>query len=55
MRREALNSWLANPRSSCAPKRQEARARRALVIDIPESFIGIIMETIGSRRGECSK
>jgi GTP-binding protein len=26
-----------------------------LVIDIPESFIGIIMETIGSRRGEMLK
>jgi GTP-binding protein len=26
-----------------------------LVIDIPESFIGIIMETIGSRRGEMIK
>ncbi len=26
-----------------------------LVIDIPENFIGIIMETIGSRRGEMTK
>src|SRR5260370_40624455 len=26
-----------------------------LVIDVPESFIGIIMETIGSRRGEMIK
>jgi GTP-binding protein len=26
-----------------------------LVIDVPENFIGIIMETVGSRRGEMSK
>ena len=26
-----------------------------LVIDIPENFIGVVMETLGSRRGEMTK
>jgi GTP-binding protein len=36
-------------------KGQKLEPLERLVIDVPENFIGIIMETVGSRRGEMSK
>jgi GTP-binding protein len=56
MRREGFELMVGKPeivvRTENAKKLEPVER---LVIDIPENFIGIIMETIGSRRGEMLK
>src|ERR1700746_1390805 len=55
-RREGFELMVGNPeivvRTKIGKKREPLER---LVIDVPENFIGIIMETIGSRRGEMLK
>jgi GTP-binding protein len=56
MRREGFELMVGKPEivtRTESGKKLEPVER--LVIDIPESFIGIIMETIGGRRGEMTK
>jgi len=53
MRREGFELMVGKPEivtSTANGKKVEPLER--LVIDVPENFIGIIMETLGSRRGE---
>jgi GTP-binding protein len=56
MRREGYELMVAKPEIVV---REEAGRRveplERLVIDCPESFIGIVMESLGSRRGELAK
>jgi GTP-binding protein len=56
MRREGFELMVGKPeivvRTENAKKLEPVER---LVIDIPENFIGIIMETLGSRRGEMTK
>jgi len=47
---------VASPRSSTRTEMaRNSKPLERLVIDVPENFIGIIMETTGSRRGEMIK
>ena len=56
MRREGFELMVGKP--EIVVRTEEGRKLEPverLVIDIPENFIGIIMETLGSRRGEMTK
>jgi len=56
MRREGFELMVGKPEivvRSEGGRKLEPLER--LVVDVPESFIGIILETLGSRRGEMSK
>src|SRR6516164_6862404 len=53
MRREGFELMVGKPEIVVRTENgQKLEPVERLVIDIPENFIGIIMETIGSRRGE---
>jgi len=56
MRREGFELMVGKPEIVVRTENgKKLEPVERLVIDIPESFIGIIMETIGSRRGEMLK
>jgi GTP-binding protein len=56
MRREGFELMVGKPEIvTRTEKGQKLEPLERLVIDVPENFIGIIMETVGSRRGEMSK
>src|ERR1700726_2338196 len=56
MRREAFELMVGKPEIVVRTENdRKLEPLERLVIDVPESFIGIILETIGSRRGEMLK
>jgi len=56
MRREGFELMVGKPEIVTRTENgKKLEPVERLVIDIPESFIGIIMETIGGRRGEMTK
>jgi len=56
MRREGFELMVGKPEIvTRTEKGGKLEPVERLVVDIPESFIGIIMETIGGRRGEMTK
>src|SRR6266568_2481414 len=56
MRREGFELMVGKPEIVVRTENgKKLEPVERLVIDIPESFIGIIMETIGGRRGEMTK
>jgi GTP-binding protein len=56
MRREGFELMVGKPEIVVRTEnRKKLEPVERLVIDIPENFIGIIMETLGSRRGEMTK
>src|SRR5260370_39846813 len=56
MRREGFERRVGKPEIVVrTEKGKKLEPLERLVIDVPENFIGIIMETIGSRRGEMIK
>src|ERR1700730_12548440 len=56
MRREGYELMVGKPEIvTRTEKGQKLEPLERLVIDVPENFIGIIMETTGSRRGEMIK
>src|SRR6267143_1572118 len=56
MRREGFELMVGKPDIvTRTEKGKKLEPLERLVIDVPENFIGIIMETIGSRRGEMIK
>src|SRR5579859_1577044 len=56
MRREGFELMVGKPEIVVRTENgKKLEPLERLVIDIPESFIGIIMETIGGRRGEMTK
>ncbi len=56
MRREGFELMVGKPEIVTRVENgKKLEPLERLVIDVPESFIGIIMETIGSRRGEMIK
>ena len=56
MRREGFELMVGKPEIVVRTENgKKLEPLERLVIDIPENFIGIIMETIGSRRGEMLK
>jgi GTP-binding protein len=56
MRRESFELMVGKPEIVTRVENgKKLEPVERLVIDIPESFIGIIMETIGGRRGEMTK
>jgi len=56
MRREGFELMVGKPEIvTRMEKGKKLEPLERLVIDVPENFIGIIMETVGSRRGEMSK
>ena len=56
MRREGFELMVGKPEIvTRAENGKKLEPVERLVIDIPENFIGIIMETIGGRRGEMAK
>jgi GTP-binding protein len=56
MRREGFELMVGKPEIVVrSDKGQKFEPLERLVIDVPENFIGIILETLGSRRGEMIK
>jgi GTP-binding protein len=56
MRREGYELLVGKPEIVVrTEKGQKLEPQELLVIDCPETFIGIVMESIGSRRGELAK
>jgi len=56
MRREGFELMVGKPEIVVRTENgKKLEPLERLVIDVPENFIGIIMETIGSRRGEMLK
>jgi GTP-binding protein len=56
MRREGFELMVGKPEIVTRMENgKKLEPLERLVIDVPENFIGIIMETVGSRRGEMSK
>ena len=56
MRREGFELMVGKPEIVTRTEHgKKLEPVERLVIDVPENFIGIIMETVGSRRGEMSK
>jgi len=56
MRREGFELMVGKPEIVTRTENgKKLEPLERLVIDVPENFIGIIMETIGSRRGEMLK
>src|ERR1700741_2250301 len=56
MRREGFELMVGKPEIVTRTENgKKLEPLERLVIDVPENFIGIIMETIGSRRGEMAK
>ena len=47
-----MSSGLSPPRTLPGDRRQEVRAYRALVVDVPADAVGSVIEKIGSRKGE---
>ena len=56
MRREGFELMVGKPEIVVrSEKGQKFEPLERLVVDIPENFIGIILETLGTRRGEMTK
>jgi len=56
MRREGFELMVGKPEIVVrSEKGQKLEPLERLVVDIPENFIGIILETLGTRRGEMTK
>ena len=60
MRREGFELMVSKPQIVLRERREGDRVRclepqETLVVDIPESFIGVVIETLGSRRGQMTR